>query len=122
MKKLIWLIICLALLSGCGDKETNEQTTLPKGVAGVDWFHYDEERDYKLFFGEDGTISYYSPSAGNPYKDFDLCENFSYNAESHEFIFKNDSCTIKFIDISADGKTLILIVNGEKITFIREDN
>lgn len=119
MKRLIWWILCIALLSGCGDKETQDQTPLPEGVAGVVWLQ-DDGSDYRLFLGEDGTVSYYSPSAGNPYHDFDLCESFTYNAESHEFTFDTNSCTMNFINITEDGKTLILLVDGEKITFHKE--
>lgn len=119
MKRWMWMILCIALLSGCGDKETHEQSPLPTGIAGVDWLQDDNGRDFKLFLGEDCTVSYYSPSAGNPYNDFDLCENYTYNAKSNEFSFDTHSCSMKFIDITEDGKTLVLLVDGDKMTFHR---
>lgn len=75
-----------------------------------------------MYLGKEGTVSYYSPSAGNPYHDYDLCETYTYNAESGEFSFDTNSCKMKFIDIAEDGKTLVLLVDGDKITFHREDS
>ena len=118
MKRWLWMILCIFLLSGCVEKEMQKQGPLPEGVVGVEWLQ-SYENDYKLFLGEDGTISYYSPSAGNPYHDFDLCETYTYNAESHEFSFDTNSCSMKFIDLAEDGKTLLLLVDGEEITFHR---
>jgi|GEM_PF-4119031 len=114
------MILCITFLSGCGEKETQEQTPLPEGVAGVKWLQDDDGRDYRLFLGEDGTVSYYSPTAGNPYHDYDLCKSYTYNAESHEFSFDTNSCKMKFVDITEDGKTLLLLVDGDKIVFHRE--
>ena len=121
MKKWMWMILCIALLSGCGEKETEEHTPLPKGVTDVVWLQEDGS-DYRLVLGKDGTVSYYSPGAGNPYHDYDLCENYTYNAENYEFSFGTNSCSMKLIDITDDGKTLLLLVDGEKITFHREDS
>ncbi|RID81514.1 hypothetical protein D1953_20605 [Peribacillus asahii] len=120
MKRWMWMILCITFLSGCGEKETQEQTPLPEGVAGVKWLQDDDGRDYRLFLGEDGTVSYYSPTAGNPYHDYDLCKSYTYNAESHEFSFDTNSCKMKFVDITEDGKTLLLLVDGDKIVFHRE--
>ena len=118
MKRWMWVILCIILLSGCGEKEAQKHSPLPEGVAGVEWLQ-DDGSDYRLFLGEDGTISYYSPSAGNPYHNFDLCKRYTYNAESHEFSFDSNSSTMKFIGISEDGKNLSLLVDGDKITFHR---
>lgn len=121
MKRWMWLMLSLSLLSGCGEKETHEQTTLPEGVTDVEWLQ-DDGRDYKLYLGKDGSISYYSPSAGNPYHDYDMCETYTYNAENDEFSFDINSCRMKFIDIDEDGKTLVLLVDGDRITYHREDS
>ena len=119
MKKLLWMILCIVLLSGCAEKEMQQQSPLPEGVIGVEWLQ-DDENDYKLVLGEDGTISYYSPSAGNPYHDFDLCETYAYNAETSKFTFETDSCSMNLIELSEDGKTLQLLVDGEEVTFHQE--
>lgn len=37
MKRWMWLMLSFSLLSGWGEKEIHVQTTLPEGVAGVEW-------------------------------------------------------------------------------------
>ena len=115
MKRLLWIILGIAYVSGCGEKDfTQEQPSLPEGVVGVKWLQEENDHAYKLVLREDGTISY----SGNPYHDFDLCEKYTYNEESHEFSFNSNSCKMKFINLVEDGKTLILLVNGKKSLFI----
>lgn len=120
MKKIIFAVLCVFILTGCKeDKKINNP--LPSGVSDTVWYQ-EGDNDYRLFLSKDGEISYYSPSAGNPYNDYDLCENYTYNSKNKKFYFKDSSCSMKFVSISKDGNILMLIVDGEEIEFKKEDD
>ena len=34
MKRLLWIILGIAYVSGCGEKDSQEQPSLPEGVVG----------------------------------------------------------------------------------------
>ena len=120
MKKWLSFMVFVFILGGCTEKELVEKSTLPEGVPNVEWFQNDDS-DYKLFLSEDGTVSYYSPGAGSPYHNFDLCENYTYNEKNKTFLFNSNSCTMKFIRISEDKTELELLVDGERIMFKKTD-
>ena len=119
MKKWLLVLVFVLMLSGCEEKKPKENNSLPEGVAEVEWLQEDN-RDYRLFLSGDGEISYYSPGAGNPYHDFDLCETYTYHEETNEFSFNSNACSMKFLSISADKSILYLLVDGEKLVFRKE--
>lgn len=115
MKKRIGAILCVVMLTGC-----SEVSLPPKGVTEVVWLQ-EGNSDYRLFLGEDHSVSYYSPGAGNPYHDFDLCETYSYNEKSKVFSFEDNACSMAFLRIEEDGKKLHLLVDGDEITYFKEE-
>lgn len=118
MGKFVFIIVISLLLSGCVEKKEQQKTELLDGITNVNWI---QEGEYKLFFTDDGKISYYSVSAGNPYNNFDLCENYQYNAQNKEFTFDSDACSMKLIKFEKEKNKLNLLVDGNEINFIKED-
>lgn len=115
MKKRIGAILCVVMLAGC-----SEASLPPTGVTEVVWLQEDGS-DYQLFLGADGAVSYYSPGAGNPYHDFDLCETYTYDKSTQEFLFESSACSMTFVRVDADGKTLQLVVDGDPITYRKSE-
>lgn len=113
MKKLLILMSLTIVLFGCS-KSSN---ALLVGMTNVEWIQDD---DYKLFLNDEGEISYYSSSAGNPYHNFDLCEKYTYDSSNKEFMFNSDACQMKFIQINEAKDELILLVDNEEITFTKK--
>lgn len=114
MNKYLWIVLSVLLISGCSDG--GQENSLPEGVGNVLWLQ-DDGSDYELQFNEDSTVSYYSPGAGNPYRDFDLCETYEYNADTQNFSFDSDACTMEFVKIAENNSELTLLVDGEVVTY-----
>lgn len=114
-KGLIFLLVCLCVLTGCG-KETTSFTD-------ISWVRETEADTETIFFGSDGSFRY-SCGCGNPVNDADLCEGYTYD-ETKGIItlncFETTEETVTEIGvITFDGKRLELDFDGETRIFERK--
>ena len=101
MKKYISIILIfsfiLCLLSGCG-KDT-DYSLCP--FAGARWTRTTESDTEYIYFGTDGTFSYYC-ACGNPVNDSDLCEGYFYDSEKKVI-------TLDYIEKSSGSAKIITV-------------
>lgn len=80
MKRTISVILLLSfitcLLSGCSKRTDYSQCPF----ANKEWTRTTEGDTEYIYFGDDGTFSYYC-ACGNPVNDSDLCEGYFYDAK-----------------------------------------
>ena len=125
MKKIIFLMLGLLLLTGCSDTKEKE---LEKNYSeylftDVSWTRDGGNDIETIRFSSDGKFTYYC-SCGNPVNDSDLCESYTYNEETKEITlecFEETEDTITTIKIvSSTDTTLELDFNGEIRKFEKE--
>lgn len=149
MKKVILLftifMLTLALLAAC-NKTRPEQPNTPATQAATEttpaqtggeqsqddiapfiniaWTRDAENDTETIYFGEDGSFRY-SCGCGNPVNDSDLCEGYSYDAQtktiSLEYIETTEEAVTQITVKSCDGKTLVLDFAGDLRTFQLEE-
>ena len=120
MKKSVFVLITvmlLTLLSGCA------KTTTPD-FADVKWSRSTEGDTEYIRFDKDGKFTYYC-ACGNPVNDSDLCEGYSYNANSKtvtlDYIEKTDDAVTKITVKSYSDDKLVLDFAGDIRTFTKGD-
>lgn len=125
MKKII-IVLLLGILSltGCGKGKQEKIDYSEYSFTDVSWIRdsgYDTET---IRFKSDGSFSY-SCACGNPVNDSDICENYTYDAESKEIKLnciepsEQTITTIKLINYTDDK--LELDFDGEIRTFEKEE-
>ena len=121
-RNIIILLLVVLLLTGCGDiqEKAQEKNYSDHLFANISWTR-DAGNDIEtIIFKSDGRFIYYC-SCGNPVNDSDLCESYTYNEGSKEFILdcleetEETVTTIKIINLTET--TLELDFNGEKRKF-----
>ena len=105
-KNIIFLMLVVLLLTGCGDtkEKTQEKNYSEYLFTDVSWTR-DAENDIEtIVFKADGRFTYYC-SCGNPVNDSDLCENYTYNDDTKEI-------TLDCLEETEETVTNIKIVNS----------
>ena len=125
-KNIIFLILAVLLLTGCGatKEKTQEKNYSEYLFTDVSWTR-DAENDIEtIIFKSDGRFTYYC-SCGNPVNDSDLCETYSYNDETKEITFdcleETEETVTNIKIVNSTEMTLELDFNGE-IRKFRKDN
>ena len=124
-KNIIFLMLVVLLLTGCGD--TNEKTQKKNYseylFTDVNWTRDGGNDIETIVFKSNGRFIYYC-SCGNPVNDSDLCESYTYNDKTKEITldcFEETEDTITTIKIvSSTDTTLELDFNGEIRKFEKE--
>ena len=122
MKKCMMLLVLVGLLlTGCGAKQEVDYSAYP--FTDVVWTR-DSGHDLEtIIFDADGGFRYYC-ACGNPVNDSDLCEGYTYDAETGEIKLdcvettEEMITTVKIVEMSED--TLKLDFGGEVRVFERE--
>ena len=123
MKKyMMFLVLVGLLLTGCGPKQEVDYSAYP--FTDVVWTR-DSGHDLEtIIFDADGGFRYYC-ACGNPVNDSDLCEGYTYDAETGEIKLdcvettEEMITTVKILEMSED--TLKLDFGGEERVFEREE-
>ena len=117
-KNIIFLMLVVLLLTGCGDtkEKTQEKNYSEYLFTDVSWTR-DAENDIEtIVFKSNGRFIYYC-SCGNPVNDSDLCENYTYNDDTKEITldcFEETEETITNIKVVNSTETILeLDFNGE---------
>ena len=118
MKKPIILTIILVLvLITCiviASLANTGKTSIPP-FANQSWIRYDSDTEH-LSFGRDGEFSYWC-SCGNPVDNADMCETYTYNAESKTITLNCYGPNEKIKVIKYTDKQLVLKFGSETRTF-----
>lgn len=121
MKKYISLVILVfaLLFVGCTNNKTSNDNIVDYSkysFVNVSWTRDTEQDIETIFFGEDGSFSYYC-ACGNPVNDADLCEGYTYNDNTKiitlNCIETTDEMVTDFKIIKCDENQLHLDFNGE---------
>ena len=125
-KNIIFLMLVVLLLTGCGDtkEKTQEKNYSEYLFTDVIWTRNGEHDIETIIFHTDGSFSY-SCACGNSVNDLDLCESYTYNEETKEIKFdcfeitKEMITNVKIVEMSTD--VLELDFNGEIRKFEKEN-
>jgi hypothetical protein len=105
-KNIIFLMLVMLLLTGCGDtkEKTQEKNYSEYLFTDVSWTRDGGNDIETIVFKSNGRFTYYC-SCGNPVNDSDLCETYSYNDDTKEI-------TLDCLEETEETVTNIKIVNS----------
>ena len=124
-KNIIFLMLVVLLLTGCGDtkEKTQEKNYSEYLFTDVRWTRDGGNDIETIVFKSNGRFTYYC-SCGNPVNDSDLCESYTYNDDNKEITldcFEETEETITTIKVvNSTETTLELDFNGEIRKFEKE--
>lgn len=116
---LFFIMLCMLFLTAC----TKEPVSYDYDFVNITWTRDAENDTEYIRFSEDGTFSYYC-ACGNPVNDSDLCEGYTYDADTDMITLKYLEKTketiskIKLVEYTDDSLTLDF--NGELRIFTPE--
>ena len=116
------LTLCAAAFVGCDDRSGNIKDYGDLPFVDIDWTREGEHDLETIRFGSDGSFRY-SCACGNPVNDSDLCEGYSYDAQSKtvtlECIEYSDEMITRIKIVRCESTELHLDFNGEIVVFKR---
>lgn len=102
MKRIFVIIMIGILLVGCGKTDF---------LTNHEWVHYDSTCIETIYFGKDGHFAYYSDE-GNPVKDSDLYDKYSYDSTSKEIdLLPSENMSIQVLRY--EKSRLLLNIDGD---------